>query len=77
MTLKYNKVPVFTRQVVQYFGFFMVIFYLVLGLIFIFSTNFFPDLNRNAKIIFGAILMIYGIFRAYRAFKSLHHENPS
>jgi cytochrome c biogenesis protein CcdA len=77
MTVKFNKLPVFTQQAVQYFGFLMVIFYLVLGFLFIFSTKFFPELNRIARLIFGVILVIYGIFRAFRAFKSLSHDNPS
>lgn len=77
MTGKNNKLPVSTRQAVQYFGFLMVIFYLVLGFLFIFSNVLFPELNRYVKIVFGAILVIYGIFRAFRAFKSLNHDNPS
>jgi hypothetical protein len=77
MKVKYNKVPLFTQQVAKYFGFFMVVFYLVLGCLFIFSSRFFPELNRIAKLIFGVILVIYGIFRAYRAVKSLNHDNPS
>ncbi|MCK9399531.1 MAG: hypothetical protein M0Q51_06000 [Bacteroidales bacterium] len=77
MTEKFNRVPLFTHQIVKYFGFFMVVFYLVIGLLFIFSTQFFPALNQNAKLFFGIILLIYGIFRAYRAIKSLKHDNPA
>lgn len=77
MKVKYNKVPLFTQQVVKYFGLFMVVFYMVLGFLFIFSPGFFPELNRNAKLIFGLILVMYGIFRAYRAIKILNHDNPS
>jgi hypothetical protein len=77
MKVKYNKVPLFTQQVAKYFGLFMVIFYLILGFLFIFSDGFFPELNRNARIIFGVILVLYGIFRASRAFKSLNHDNSS
>jgi hypothetical protein len=75
--VKDNKLPLFTRQVVKYFGFFMVMFYLVLGFLFIFLTDFFPELNRNAKLIFGIALVIYGIFRAYRTIKTIKYENPS
>lgn len=77
MKVKYNKVPLLTQQVVKYFGFMMVVLYLVLGFLFIFSPGFLPELNGNAKLIFGVILVIYGIFRASRAFKSLSHDNPS
>jgi len=77
MTEKNNKVPLFTHQIVKYFGFFMVIFYLVLGFIFIFSSGFFPEINRFAKLIFGVILVIYGVFRAYRAIKSLIHNDAA
>jgi hypothetical protein len=72
-----KKVPFFTNQALKYFGFFMVVFYIILGLLFVFSSEFFPELNRIAKLIFGVILVIYGIFRAYRAIKSLKHENPA
>jgi len=77
MTEKYNKAPFFTHRIVKYFGFFMVIFYLVLGFLFIFSSKIFPEFNRIAKLIFGLILVLYGIFRAYRAIKSLNHDNSS
>jgi hypothetical protein len=75
MKEKYNRVPLFSQQVAKYFGLFMVVFYLVLGILFIILPGFFPELSREPKLIFGVILVMYGVFRAYRVFKSLKHDN--
>jgi uncharacterized membrane protein HdeD (DUF308 family) len=64
------------ERVKRYFDFFMVMIYIVLGIIIIFSKEFFSVQNQTTKLIFGCILIIYGIFRAYRAIKGLNHDNP-
>jgi cytochrome c biogenesis protein CcdA len=75
MKREFNKMPFFAHRIIRYFGLFMVIFYLVLGFLFIFSSEFFPDFNQTAKWIFGGLLIIYGIFRAYRVIINLKDEN--
>jgi len=63
------------NRITRYFGFFMVIVYLTVGFLLIFSGDFFPILNQTTKLILGIVLVIYGIFRAYRAIKTSKHEN--
>jgi len=77
MTAKFKNISLITQHITRYFGFFMVLLYLVLGLIFIFSTGAFPELSRTTKLIVGCILVIYAFFRAYRAIKNLQHDSPA
>jgi cytochrome c biogenesis protein CcdA len=77
MTGKFSFVSLFTNQVLKYFGFLMVIVYIAIGLLFIFWSDFFSDLNRNARYLIGCILVIYGLFRAYRIVKDLRHDNAA
>jgi hypothetical protein len=46
----------------RYFGFTFVGFFLVLGFLLILS-DYFTYIPRNSRIIFGAILILYGAFR--------------
>jgi len=76
MTEKFKNLSYITQHITGYFSSFMVLIYLVLGLTFIFSTRIFPEINQTVKLVFGCILVIYAIFRAYRAIKNLKHDNP-
>lgn len=51
------------------FGIIMILVYLGVGLLFIF--NVFDIINYTVSCIIGAILIVYGIFRAYRLYKGV------
>jgi hypothetical protein len=50
------------NKYLRYFGFIFVAFFLVLGFSLIFS-GYFSYIPRNIRIIFAAILILYGAFR--------------
>jgi hypothetical protein len=56
----------------EYFGYVMVLFYLVIGLGFIF-TNIFEEFisTGTTRIGLGVILILYSLFRAFRIFKKV------
>jgi hypothetical protein len=63
--------------ILKYFGLFMVIVYLTLGILIIFHKylNVLPDnlifpLSNNERLLIGSTLIVYGIFRAYRVIKN-------
>jgi cytochrome c biogenesis protein CcdA len=58
------------QQVTAIFGIFMVFFYLGAGiyLIFFFKNT---TLDRAVIVIFGSVMIFYGIFRAYRSYVSI------
>jgi len=58
------------QQVTAIFGIFMVFFYLGAGIFLIF---FFREtsLDRSVLVIFGSVLIFYGLFRAYRTYVSI------
>ncbi len=55
------------QQISAIFGIFMVFFYLGLG---IFMMFFFRNttLDRAVLVIFGSVLIFYGLYRAYRTY---------
>jgi predicted transporter len=65
------------KQALYLFGLFMMIVYCGMGVLFIYSTTSEQILSEYPKvirIIFGILLFIYGIFRAYRLIKSRQYE---
>jgi hypothetical protein len=58
------------QQVTAIFGIFMVLFYLGAGIFLIF---FFKEttLDRSVLVIFGSVLIFYGLFRAFRTYVSI------
>lgn len=58
------------QQVTAIFGIFMVLFYLGAGIFLIF---FFREttLDRSVLVIFGSVLIFYGLFRAFRTYVSI------
>jgi hypothetical protein len=52
------------------FGIFMVLFYLCISILMVF-TSIFEDINIIFRVIMGVLLFTYGVFRAYRAWKEL------
>jgi cytochrome c biogenesis protein CcdA len=58
------------QQISAIFGIFMVFFYLGLGIFMIF---FFKNtiLDRSVLVIFGSVLIFYGLYRAFRTYVSI------
>ena len=58
------------QQVTAIFGIFMVLFYFGAGIFLIF---FFKNttLDRAVLVIFGSVLIFYGLYRAYRTYVSI------
>ena len=55
------------KELVMYaFGIFMLIFYLVMAYIFLFSKFLTENLSPTVRYIMGGIFLVYGIFRLYR-----------
>jgi threonine/homoserine/homoserine lactone efflux protein len=52
------------------FGIFMVLFYLCVSVLMVF-TSIFENINIIFRVIMGVLLFMYGVFRAYRAWKEL------
>jgi hypothetical protein len=52
------------------FGIFMILFYLCVSILMVF-TPIFENINIIFRIIMGVLLFVYGVFRAYRAWKEL------
>lgn len=52
-----------------WFGIFMVIFYIGIGLLLIIANKTFAIFSPVISIVIGAILCLYGIFRGYRLWK--------
>jgi hypothetical protein len=50
------------NKYLRYFGFTFVGFFIVLGFLLIFS-DYFSYIPRNSRIIFAAIIVLYGAFR--------------
>jgi Na+/phosphate symporter len=55
------------KQVTAIFSIFMVIFYLGVGVFFIFFSDR-SYLDKPVRVIMGSTLIFYGLFRAYRAY---------
>ena len=66
-----GKIYIYTR----YFGFFMVAVYLCVGIIVIIKRHVLGYLNDDACLILGILMIGYGIFRGYRAFRTAKDEN--
>ena len=49
-------------------GVFMVVFYLCMGVLFIFSDLF--DIQKEYMVVIGILFVFYGIFRGYRVWKN-------
>ena len=58
------------KQISTIFGVFMVFFYLGVGGYFMFSSSL-DYIDKPLRVIMGSTLMLYGIYRAFRAFKQI------
>ena len=54
----------------KYLTFFMVFFYLSIGLYLLFGGRSIEMLTSNQKITIGCLLIIYAFYRGYRQFKN-------
>ena len=50
------------NKYLRYFGFIFVAFFIVLGILLIF-TDYFSYIPKNIRIVFAAIIILYGAFR--------------
>ena len=54
------------KKILKYFGFIMVLIYVALGFFIIFSKLFTDALPQWQRVAVGVVLIVYGLFRAYR-----------
>ena len=55
-------------QVSRVFGIIMVVLYLVLGTTIIFKAHLMSNIPENTARMFGVVLILYGLFRAYKVY---------
>lgn len=55
------------QNMMQMFGFLMVIIYIGAGLFFLLGADYL-DMNTNLRVGFGLIVLFYGLFRAYQIY---------
>ncbi len=60
------------EKIVLFFSYLMAAVYVVLGISFI-ALPFDFGLSKEIKVAFGSILIVYGVFRAVRAYKQSAH----
>ena len=61
-------------QVSKVFGIIMVVLYLVLGTTIIFNAPRISNIPENTARMFGVLLILYGLFRAYKVYLRYHKE---
>ena len=66
-----------TRNLLKYFGIFMVLVYFGVGLALLLLPQNSTVLNKTTRLILGIALIAYSIFRTWRVFKSYKNETPS
>lgn len=59
-----------TKRFLSVLGLFMFGFYFVLGLVIIFWKNMPLEMDKNLRIMFGALLIIYSFFRFVRLWQN-------
>ena len=63
------------QKFLKIFGYVMVLFYLILSSVLLFTNIFSTTLPPIKRYILGGMLLAYGIFRAYRVFQSQKDNN--
>lgn len=63
------------QKFLKIFGYVMVLFYLILSSVLLFTNIFSTTLSPIKRYILGGMLLAYGIFRAYRVFQSQKDNN--
>ncbi len=59
-----------TKRFLSVLGLFMFGFYFVLGLVIIFWKNMPLEMDKNLRLMFGALLIIYSFFRFVRLWQN-------
>jgi hypothetical protein len=61
----------------KYFALFMSLIYLMLGAALLANSPFFATVPRKYTLIFGGLMIVYGLFRGYRTYQKYFtgHEN--
>jgi hypothetical protein len=59
------------NKVLKYFGLIMVVIYLAVGIMLLLPRFQISFLYGNSRLVLGIALVVYGLFRAWRSFKSL------
>jgi len=67
-----NK-PGWNNRFISWFGVIMVVCYIVLGVVILTSEYFNATMIGNYRVYLGLLLIIYGLFRGWRVFRSWHH----
>lgn len=61
-------------QVSKVFGIVMVVLYIVLGTTIIFKAHLMANIPENTARMFGVVLILYGLFRAYKVYLRYYKE---
>lgn len=69
MDNNYKNTPKAMRA---WFGIFMVLVYVGIGLLFILASKTFTIFTPAISIIVGALLCVYGVWRGYRLYKGMN-----
>lgn len=67
----YNNQNNTPRSLRLWFGVFMVLFYVGIGLLLIIANRTFTLFTTTLSIIVGVLLCAYGVFRGYRLYKGM------
>ena len=68
--------PISPGNALKFFGLVMAIVYLAAGILLLLPGIQITFLSGNSRLVLGIALVIYGLFRAWRSFKSIKDENP-
>jgi hypothetical protein len=60
------------NQIMKYINFIIPLLYITIGCVFL--TNLFSNIDRSWRIIFGIIIIVYGIFRVYQAYEKMRRN---
>lgn len=60
------------RAMRAWFGIFMILVYVGIGLLFILASKTFTIFTPAISIVVGALLCVYGVWRGYRLYKGMN-----
>jgi len=60
----------------KYFGVVMPFGYVAMGALVLWRSDNFPNLSPTYAIILGGVLILYGVYRCYRAYQKLFTHKP-
>jgi uncharacterized membrane protein HdeD (DUF308 family) len=59
----------------KWISLFMAIIYLVVGIVLVFTNWFLRENNKYINFTLGIFIIIYGIFRGFRSYRSFYDDN--